>query len=79
MRHLKMPLQIASRQNSEALTLPTGNDGASVTHTATRRGGPSSDEANNRFWFGAAEVVPLEVLGSFLFHATTNLANDNDT
>lgn len=79
MRHLKMPLQIASRQNSEPPTLSTGNDGTSVTHTATRGRGASSDEANNGFWFGAAEVVPLEVLSSFLFHATTNLADDNDT
>lgn len=57
-------------------TLTTADDGTGVTHTATRRGTDTSDEADRGL---VVLVVGLDELGSILLGTTTNLTNHDDT
>lgn len=56
--------------------LTTADDGTGVTHTTTRRGTDTGDEADGGL---VVLVVGLEELGGVLFGTTTNLTNHDDT
>lgn len=64
---------------SRLRTFSTCNDSASMAHAPARRGGPTGNETYNGLRVATRLVVPLQVLGRFLLHRTTNLTDDDDT
>merc|ERR1719402_307990 len=54
--------------------LPSGDDGAGVTHPAARGSGDAGDEGNHRLGVGACVVLLKKISGCFL-SGTTDLAN----
>lgn len=63
---------------SARLTLATRDDGTGVTHAPARGRSAAGDETDDGLGAATRFVVLLEVLGRFLLHPATDLANEDD-
>ena len=59
-----------------SVTFTTRNDGTSVSHSSSWRGGLPSNKTNN---WKVSWIVGRKPFSSLLFSLTTNFSNENDT